>query len=81
MKMDRNLIVQILLSIEADPGESVQLPERFHNDTARAHCRLAKEAGYIETTRVDRPENEIAKAWYRLTWEGHNFLLRLRESE
>ena len=83
MKLDKDLVREILLQVEASPEPmamvELNIPDHSQEEIAY-HVQILDEAGFIEaldlTTMADydwRPR--------RLTYEGHEFLDTVRDAE
>jgi Hypothetical protein (DUF2513) len=83
MKLDKDLVREILLQVEAspDPLDWVDITVPGHSEEEIAyHVQILDEADYIEA------ENLISSSGYdwrakRLTYEGHEFLDTIRDAE
>lgn len=81
MKRNWEVIRKIMLKIEALPTESDEVEsgtiEGIDNDTAAYHIRLLIESGLV----VGSCRNSTGLPWCRanrLTWEGHEFLDKIK---
>jgi len=84
MKLDKDLVREILLAIEAnedDPYNAfvMELPEREDIEVSY-HLMLLHEAGFIHAQNLSSPSGI---SWYpmRLTYSGHEFLDTVRNGE
>lgn len=86
MKRDTVLIQEILSYVEEQPKDCHIPRGKFKGSTPEQvinHEKLCEEAGYLESTasRSLNP-NSLARAKvYRLTWEGHEALVRLQNGD
>ncbi len=84
MKLDKDLMRDILLAIEADPNPSANhVPLDLPDHDAKVvsyHVMLLAEGGFIQAMDVsDKTQLE----WYpqRLTYSGHEFVATIRDGE
>ncbi len=83
MKRDLDLVRKLLIYFYEKPGpEHVQVPEidGFDELTIRYHLVLLYQAGMLacEPTRSSTSERVISVLAFDLTWEGHEFLEKIR---
>jgi hypothetical protein len=84
MKRDMDLVREILLAVEADEGDPEalrQIDVPGHDGLEIAyHIQIVAEAGFIEAEELT--SNTIYD-WRakRLTWDGHEFLDTVRDTE
>lgn len=84
MKRDMDLVREILLAIEEKhTGEAIfnlQIPEHNSNEIA-FHCRLLYDAGLISQYKEKWADNRISIfAVGGLTWEGYDYLDKVRDN-
>ncbi len=84
MKLDKDLVRDILLAVEAykgDPREwkDIRIESKDREEIAYHACILA-EAGLLEAEDLSSPDGYDWRAT-RLTYEGHEFLDTVRDSE
>ncbi len=84
MKLDKDLVRDILLAVEAykgDPREwkDIRIESKDREEIAYHVCILA-EAGLLEAEDLSSPDGYDWRAT-RLTYEGHEFLDTVRDSE
>lgn len=78
MKRDPELIREILLNIEAHPDWVVpNVTAKTDYTSLMGHVKILQDAGYLaaEKTRAGGLRG------YRLTWEGHEFVDKVRDPE
>jgi hypothetical protein len=83
MKLNKDLVREILLQVEAspDPLNWVDLTVPGHSELEIAyHARLLDEAGFIEADDLTTMDGYDWRA-KRLTYEGHEFLDTVRDAE
>lgn len=87
MRLDLDLVREILLKVEAAPANrdvgTVVVPG-YDEDTVLDHIELLNDRGLIEAnvTRAGSGEKRVYFAYVkRLTWEGHDFLENARNEE
>lgn len=85
MKRDMDLVRSILLAFENDGsrrhGKTI-LAELADDDQINMHLDLLEDAGFLEA-KVFRPVKggvSIHSGW-RVTWEGHEFIEKIRDPE
>ncbi len=78
MKRDLDLIREILLQVEErEPKQPLEVKiEGRDRQEIVGHVRLLQEAGFVEATFTGGPTAIV----HRLTWDGHEFLDSVRES-
>lgn len=83
MQRDMELIRKILFKIEetVDNVTKYNLEiEGYAMKEVAYHCSVLHEGGYIHTCNVQYADNEVYSfSVGRLTWEGHDFLDKIRE--
>jgi len=86
MKLDKDLVRNILLAIEADTGDprgwiDLEIPDHSHVEVAY-HVELLAEANFIEAIDLCSigPDGYDWKP-KRLTYEGHEFLDTIRDNQ
>lgn len=83
MKRDMELIRKILFKIEDtvdNVGKTNLQIEGYTKDQVAYHCSILYEGGYIHACKIQYVSNEIYSfSVGRLTWEGHEFLDKIRE--
>ena len=83
MKLDKDLVREILLQIEACPTPmgfvELNIPEHNHENVSY-HVELLNEAGFIEAYDLTTLDGYDWRA-KRLTYEGHEFLDTVRDAE
>lgn len=78
MKRDMDLIRDVLFLYE----EGTPIDEsQYSNDQIHEHILLLKDAGFIITESFYPPEGGALHYRDRLSWEGHEFIARIRENE
>lgn len=83
MRRDWDVVRQILLRLEAlGDSKSVlhagEMPP-YDDETVTYHMHLMKQAGLIDAHVVEHTEG-MTDGWaQRMTWEGHEFLDRIRD--
>jgi hypothetical protein len=83
MKLDKDLVREILLQVEAspDPMEMVNLSIPDHSQEEIAyHVQILDEAGFIEALNLTTMSGYDWRP-RRLTYEGHEFLDTIRDAE
>lgn len=83
MKLDKDLVREILLQVEAspDPREWIDLNISGHSQEEIAyHVEILDEAGFIEAQNLSSMSGYDWRA-QRLTYEGHEFLDTVRDAE
>lgn len=86
MKLDPDLLRNILLEIETLPAEATPANARkflkltFDSKSeaeVSEHVKLLQEAGYIEAIKIPQ---QIGILWFptRITWKGHEYLASVR---
>ena len=83
MKLDMDLMRQILLAVEADPCPVLPgVPEVIDYPSGHVieHVRLAVDAGYLTAQDAGTMSGPDFVA-LRLTWAGHEFLEKIRDPE
>ncbi len=82
MRRDWELIRRILLALEEyERTDGAVRPDDFEgydSETVSYHMWLLKQAGLIEATCRDQRYMKIQCIASRLTWEGHEFLDKIR---
>jgi len=83
MKRDMELVRKLLLFFDEKPGtEHVEVPgiEGYDELTLKYHLVLLYDAGYIrcEPVRSSSSDRVIYVLPFDLTWDGHEFLDRIR---
>lgn len=84
MKRDLDLIRKLLIYFEEKPGPEVEESpaiDGHDQSTVQYHLRLMYDAGLIncETKRSSStPERIIRVCPFDLTWEGHEFLMKVK---
>ena len=84
MKLDKDLVREILLALEADDGDprefkDIELPGRTPEQIAYTVCILA-EGGLIEATDLSTMDGWDCRA-QRLTYAGHEYVDTIRDRE
>ena len=83
MKLDKDLVREILLQVEAspEPREWIVLNISGHNQEEIAyHVEILDEAGFIEAQDLSSTSGYDWRP-QRLTYEGHEFLDTVRDAE
>lgn len=82
MKRDMDLVRNILFAIEEQYVDSAILNlriEGYEPEAVSYHCGILYDAGYLSTFNSKNADNKL---WFygvgRLTWEGHEFLDKIR---
>jgi hypothetical protein len=83
MKRDFDLIRKLLMFFEAKPGsEHVEVPpiEGYDNLTIKYHLVLLHDAGFLrcEPIKSSSSDRVIYVLPFDLTWQGHEFLEKIR---
>lgn len=85
MRLDKDLIRQILLAVEADEGpvyEAVLLEFEGRSESQVGyHVMQLVEAGYLVGEDLSSLDDELAWEAQRLTYRGHEFLDTIRDDE
>ena len=83
VKRDMDLIREILLAIEADPGANWKRGEVSISDRTQEeisfHIRLMKDAGLLLATDLSS-QDDILFYPTRITWDGYEFLDAARDN-
>lgn len=83
MKRDMDLVRKILFEIEETVDNTVEYNltiEGYTMEQVAYHCALLFEGGYIHNYKGQNGSGELyAFGVGRLTWEGHDFLDKIRE--
>jgi hypothetical protein len=78
MKRDMDLVRDVLFFYEeAKPVDE----EKYSNEQIHEHILLLRDAGFIVTESFYPPEGGALRYRDRLSWEGHEFIARIRENE
>ena len=83
MKRDFDLVRALLLQFEAKEDSLVvekPIVEGFSYELVSYHCRLLHDAGFLrcEPIKSSTSERVIRVLPFELTWEGHEFLAKIR---
>lgn len=83
MKRDFDLIRALLLQFEAKGNSAVvDMPEveGYSNELVAYHCRLLYDAGFLrcEPVKSSTSDRVIRVLPFELTWEGQEFLAKIR---
>lgn len=81
MKRDMELVKALLEHLGATGAPSLARPIEitgFDDDSVDYHTSLCADAGYIE---IESPFRDTPPVMLRLTWQGHDFLEKLRDHE
>jgi len=78
MKRDMDLIRDILFLYE--DGTLID-EKKYSNEIIKEHISLLKDAGFIITESFFPPEGGALHYRDKLSWEGHEFISRIRENE
>ena len=83
MKRDFELIRALLFNFEQkENGNLVETPEipEYNQSTINYHCRLLFDAGFLrcEPIRSSTSDRVIRVICSELTWDGHEFLERIK---
>ncbi|MCR4944619.1 MAG: DUF2513 domain-containing protein [Clostridium sp.] len=84
MKRDMDLVRLILLKIEEDYKSTALYNikiEGYDNETVAYHCKIMKEAGLISAYNSQYADNSLYGFGVGgLTWEGNDFLDKVRDN-
>ena len=85
MKLDKELVREVLLAIESsdhDPDDSIEVTvEGRSGREVSYHLMLLHEAGLVLGEDLSGIGEELAWEAYRLTYAGHDFLDTIRDGE
>lgn len=85
MKLDKDLVREILLAIEEsehDPDDSIEVTVEGRDPRQVSyHLMLLHEAGFVLAEDLISTDDELAWGARRLTYAGHEFLDTVRDGE